>query len=313
VAPIVIDKFVMYQYICPIANALLDSIPHGHTGRTITTIALVLLMVFVINVGVYTHGDQFHARTTIRESPLFRAVYVSLCICTIARHTGYGVVCFTVVTFLPLIYVRVSELLPSLTALYAGVFLVLTGVVYGIHAFADVTVDTTVGGTQTSSIAIYWILLSYGIIYHTLWSSSHRHTSDTDSKPTFSYLFVAWRHSAIPISVSRTLIAFLCIMARDTYKGSTPTDPISYHHATHFMRVLSLLVASSTFLAWTHCQHSHRNSLSSILAASVVMSLCGMLVDNAEQVLCLCIIAPLAVWADISRIRKRDRVLVKVD
>jgi hypothetical protein len=38
-----------------------------------------------------------------------------------------------------------------------------------------------------------------------------------------------------------------------------------------------------------------------------------MLVENAEQVLCLCIIAPLAVWADISRIRKRDRVVGKVD
>jgi len=312
-APLLIDKFVSYIYICPLALALLDRLPPDNTRDTLSKIVLMLFTVFAINVGVYRYGGLFHKTTDIRESPLFRAAHGCLCIAAIARHTGRGVVCFTVVTFLPLIYVYVSERLPSVTALYAGIFLGLTGVVHFVPVATDVTTDMAVDATQSYSTTMYWLLLIYGTTYHALWSSSHRHTSDTDDKPLLSHFFLVCRNSALPIAITRTLIALLCILGRGTYSGSTPTHRISYHNALHFTRVLSLLVTTSTFLSWAHCQHSHRNTLSSVLAASVLMSACGLLVDNVEQAVCLCLVAPIAIWVDVSRIRKRDGVSGKTD
>jgi hypothetical protein len=308
IVPLFLDKFVIYISICPISIALLDRVPPENTGEIAATIAVMLAIVFSINVLGHAYVDYFHRWNGVRESPLFRAVYVCLCAAAAARHIGGGVVCFTVVTFLPLIYVKVSELLPSFTALYAGIFILLTAV-YKFNLPPSPVPDTLSQTSHASTTAIHLVLLFGVVMYHAMWSTSHRHTSDPDSKSLFPYLFVWWRHSSVPLAISRTLIAFLCILARDTYRGRTSTGIVSYTPSSlEFVRVLFLLLTISTFLAWIHCQHSHRNSLSSVLAASVVTATVGILVETAEQSLCLCLVACVAIWVDVSHIKKRDRL-----
>ena len=303
-APLLIDQFAIYLYIAPLALALLDSTPFKSDSNTITTI-IILVMVFTLNLVVSRYGEYFHFRTTIRESPLFRAVWVCLHIRCISPHTGSGVVCFTIVTFLPLIYVRVLELLPSMVALYTS-FVFAATVVQAVVFPTTVTVPAASEISQTSTTAMKWVLLAFGIVYHALWSSAHRHTSDPFSQPVLSYLFVRWRNSSIPTALSRTITSLLFILLRETYVGSKYGGGSQYHYAVYFVRVLFLLATSSTFLAWAHCQHSHRSTLSSILAVSVVASTCGIIVDTVEQSLCLCVVTFIAIYFDIAYIHKTD-------
>jgi MFS family permease len=266
-------------------------------------------MVYTINLAVCTQENYFHRITNARESPLFRTLGLCLCVAAIAQHIGGGVVCFTIVAFLPLIYVRVSERLPSLTAVYASIFILLTFV----HSTMLSTHATTAEVAQITHTYIHWVLLFIAILYHTLWSSSHRHIPSKSETLLLSSFFVRRedyaRPSTIPrtlltvlsnpTAISRTLMAVLCIVVRDTYTGSIHTGTTHFQHTIYFLRILFLLLTISTFLSWTHCQHSHRNSLSSVLAASVVTAACGILVENVEQSLFLCLIALIAVWGDI--------------
>jgi hypothetical protein len=303
--PLIIDKFVLYIYICPISIFLLDT-PHPDTNpNTVAVIFGILVVVFIVNIAVYTSETCYYVTCQTRESPMFRSVYVCLCTALAARWVGVGIVCFTITTFLPVIYVNVSGLIPQVTAGYVMLFFILTAINTINSPAEDTTHKVTVIGW--SETFMQWVLLIVGVLYHAIWSSTHRHTSDITQKPLFSYLFIRLRNSPLPIAMSRTIMTLLCVVLRDTYRGRRNMAQNSSWYAVDFIQTLSLLITMSTFLAWSHCQHSHRNSLSTVLSAAVVSAACGILIENAAQAICLCVIAGVAVWVDVSQSRKVNR------
>lgn len=305
--PLIIDKFVVYLYICPISTILLDTMQPDTNPYFGWIFASILMMVFLINVAVFTYEDYYHIMGNIRESPMFRSVYVCLCTAIVARRLGKNVICFTITTFLPVIYVRVSALLPECIAGYSIVFYILTAL-NSVNFPPQVVANTTpevAGGFLQSGIS--WVLLFIGTVYHAVWSSSHRHTSDRSIRPLFSYFFIRLRNSPLPISLSRTIMTMICILVRNTYQGRLDINQNSYGVLAYFLQTLFLLLTISTFLAWTHCLHVYHNSLSSVLAAAVVTAACGILVETVAQALCLSVLCSIAVWIDVAQFRKRDR------
>jgi hypothetical protein len=301
--PLIIDKFVTYIYICPISILLLDT-PHLGTNPSLVPIIIgILAVVFTANIAVYRSDTCYDVTRQTRESPMFRSVYVCLCAALAARRVGVGIVCFTITTFLPVIYVKVSGLIPQVTAGYVLFFFMMTAI-NTVNSSAEDTTHKVTGSFETF---MQWVLLLIGALYHAMWSLPQRHTSDINKKPLFSYLFIRLRNSPLPIAVSRTIMTLLCVLSRDTYRGRRNMGQNSYWYVVDFIQTLSLLITISTFLAWSHCQHSYRNSLSTVLSAAVVSAACGILIENAAQAICLCVICGVAVWVDVSQCRKANR------
>ena len=155
---------------------------------------------------------------------------------TVVRHIGGGgVLPFTLVTFLPLVYVRISPLLPPITALYATGFFICTILVavtrHGGH---------TMHATDTS-FSVYFSVLelfsfTLSCVHHSIWIASHNHTrslqppeyqgpSDAQTDPSTS--LPRWIHSeSIQLATFRTLVVLFSMLVGGTHTYTASFLPI---------------------------------------------------------------------------------------
>lgn len=269
VTPLLLEAFAIHLWVPPIANSLISTRPMiaGSHALTLAVIgSVVAIFTFLVNLWIHPHTHSILAKTGVGESPLFRSVWVFICACAVSRYTGNdGIMQFTVVTILPLVYVRVPEQLASCAAVYAGIFSILcichhiALFVAGRPFWTEAPVDTT--HHHGYSIASHSAVFVATSVYHILWFSSHRHTSDPTQQPSLSYFFFPWETSALPLSVFRTILVLLSMFEHVGH--ATQTDGITYTNqkVVEFLRILFLFTTISTFTAWTHCQHKHHNRL----------------------------------------------------
>ena len=300
--PLVIDAFTLYMWATPFTTHLLATV--GTTaGWYVTTVMTVAMLTFTVSIVTYKHVNWLHEEVGVSESPLFRSVWLFAAMGTVVRHVGgVGVLPFTLVTFLPLVYVRISPLLPPITALYATGFFICTTLVASTRHGGPAIHAT---GTSFSAYISVLELLSFTIscAHHSIWIASHNHTrplppteyqgpSDTKTDPITSLTRLIYAEST-QLAAFRTLVVLFSMLV-----GGTHTYPASFLPIC-FLQTLFLLATISTLAAWTHCQHQQPASLSQVLLATVVASSCGMLVDGIGQTACLLAAAPFAIALEL--------------
>ena len=299
--PFMIDAFTLHIWATPICTRILAGTTAGWYVPTVITIAM---LTFTVSLAAYTHVEWLHYEVGVTDSPLFRSAWLFAAMSTVTRHIGGGgVLPFTLVTFLPLVYVRISPLLPPVTALYATGFFVCTILlaVTGRSGHAVHVTDTGFNVYVMSGLE----LLSFTIscVHHSIWIASHHHTrslqtpayqSPSDPSTTLSrWIHAEWIHTeATRLASFRTLVVLFSMLVR------TPTYSAIFL-PLRFLQTLFLLATISTLAAWTHGQHQRPTSLSNVLLATVVASSCGMLVDGTGQTVCLLAATPFAVALEL--------------
>ena len=300
--PFILDAFTLHLWATPFAIRLLDTV-----GTTIYwyigTVMAIATLTFVASLVPNIHLGWLHTEVGVCESPLFRSAWLFTAMATVTRHTGgAGILPFTLVAFLPLVYVRISPRLPPVTALYAtGFFICTILVAFARHTYQDTTghpayaTDTSFNVVSTIS---EFISFTISCVHHSLWITSHKHA---ESIPTPEYHTTHQGMSDpqtdpnTPLlkSTFRTLVVLLSMLVRET-----PTYSANYLTLC-FIQTLFLLATISTLAAWTHGQHKQPTSLSNILLATVVASSCGMLVDSTRQTACLLAATPFAIAIEL--------------
>jgi hypothetical protein len=320
VVPLLLDAFSMQLWLMPLVDSIMGSIPMGASATASTLCVAIILAVvtFVLNVSVYPHLHPFLAHSRVGDSPLFRAVWVYTCAAAVTRYTGgAGVMSFSIVTFVPFVYVRVPDILPVFASLYACVFFVFIAVhnVMSIQAggsrFAR---SRVVHSYDVYSMAMHSIVFISSSLYHAVWIASHKYTSDPAQQPVSSYLFLRWRRWGILPALFRTLVLVLCMLNRDgseTAGSSSSVARYQNHDVFRFLMTLCLFATISIYTSWTHCQHLDANKLRNILSASVVAATCGVLALDMEQIAFLCVAAPLAIWTDITSLGVSERIVAR--
>ena len=305
--PIMIDAFALYIWATPFITRLLSTV-----GTTVwwyvATVMVIAMLTFTVNLAAHKHIHWLHSDLRVCESPLFRSVWLFAAMSTVTRHTeGGGVLPFTIVTFLPLVYVRISPLLPPVTALYATGFFVCT-ILISVTRLGGHNVNAK--DTNFSFYESGLDLLSFTIscAHHSIWIASHKHTrslqhteyqsqSDTQTDTCTSILGAWVQSEATILATFRMLLVIFSILV-----GGTPTYSTSVlleYPLLGLLQTLFLLATISTLAAWTHGQHQQPTCLSNVLLATVVASSCGMLVDGTGQTVCLLAAMPFAIALEL--------------
>ena len=304
VTPLVLDAFQIYVWAAPLTHSILACVEPGSDKTHACMVLLMLGTTLLLNCAVLPNARWFHTRTGVMDSTLFRAGWVFICACAVARYTGGGgVTGFAVVAFLPLVYVRVSGSLTGWAALYAVAFFALT-------LSRSVLEPSPPGAgrllwhgspawhpTSWLLFGAHWLVFAVATGFHVLWASSHAHTLDRPgSSPVQAYALPSSIASVGPRAVFRSIVVLLCALVREAPPGEGGSA--DYLQSIRFMQTLALFVTVSTLTAWTHCQHKRANSLRSVLVASVSAAMCGLLVETIQQVAVLLLLFPVAVALD---------------
>jgi hypothetical protein len=319
VTPLILDAFTMHIWATPF-TARLRQYAGGSTGSeffVVITVVLIAVLTFTVNLATIKNAELLHNATRVSESPLFRTAFLFAASATIARCiSGAGVLTFTVVTFIPLVYVRVPSSIPVVSAVYATV--------YFLCAFIGTMNNTdTLAGVKPHEETSYftnilvWLCFALSSVHHAAWHASHSHyspsrgrfASDRDPDSVSSLGMRLYEHiiqESTQLAAYRTMVVLGCMLLRST--DSTNTGPVA------FIERLALLVTVSTFASFAHGQHTTRggNSLSSVLLSTVAATSCGMLVENVEQVACILVATPLAIAFELASVRRRLAALVPV-
>ena len=310
VTPLILDAFVMHIWANPLIRSLINGAPENSgIGETVSIVTVAALLTFVVNICIHPHVLRIHKMTGVCDSPLFRAIWIFSTAVATRRYTGGGtVMSFTIITFLPLIYTRVSPYLPTVSALYGLLFFCLSAGRSFLMLFRHESISPTMDMSfprDSYSVGFHWFVFLFSCVHHPVFMSSQTYTSDSNKYLLESYFFVKWRHSALPLAAFRTIVlVFSVFLQESNLRGR----PYKYHEAVEFLEILFLFLAVSTFTAWVHCQHVHLNTLRNILTTSVVAASCGMIVEKIEQTAFLCLLTPIAIALDLYYITRGDLV-----
>ena len=299
---LILDAFVLQMWATPFTTRLFDTV--GTTVEwQVFIVILVAVLTFTFSLVTNINTDWLNNEVRVCESPLFRSAWLFAAMGAVTRHIGAGVLPFTIVTFLPLVYVRISPLLPHITALYATGFFVCT-IILAVAGGRGHATDTSF---NWGFFILDSISLTIICVHHSVWIASHDHTRSlqqphdyqglsgtqklnfTDPRTEFSRIL----YEATRLATFRTLVVLSSMLVI-----GTPTHSVSFLSLS-FVRTLFLLATISTSAAWTNCQHQQPTSLRNVLLATVVASSCGMLIDGTGQTAFLLIATPFAIALDI--------------
>lgn len=296
--PLIIDAFVIQIWATPFTTRLYDTV--GTTGELQALICIIIaVLTFTFSLVANLNPDWLNNEVRVCESPLFRSAWLFAAMGAVTRHIGGGVLPFTIVTFLPLVYVRISPLLPPITALYATGFFVCTIIL----AFTGGRGHATDTSFNWGFLFLELMSLAIICVHHSVWIASHHYTrslqkphdshraSGTQTDPRAELRRI--RDEATLLATFRMLVVLVSMI----FIG-TPTHSVNFLSLS-LIRTLFMLATISTSAAWTHCQHQQPTSLRNILLATVVASSCGMLVDGTGQTAFLLVAAPLAIALDV--------------
>jgi hypothetical protein len=279
---LVLEAFAMHLWVTPISNNLMNNSPLILNSSVITLLVISLIassFTFGVNVCIYPYLHRILDTTNVSESPLFRAVWVFICAASVTRYTGtVGMMQFTIVTFVPLIYIRVPDKLASCSAVYALIFLVITAA--HTIAFSEAKrylpeLSNTPLHYDTAVLATHSVVFIITSIYHVLWFASHKHISGLVEQPGFI--------SVIPQAVIRSILVVLSLLLNSGRATETTGVTYTYHAIVEVVQILLLFVTISTFSSWAHCQHANHNRLRTIICAVVTTAMAGMIVNTLEQ------------------------------
>jgi len=310
--PLVLDAFVMHIWATPLISCLINGASASSNGTFTTSIVLVAAaLTFTVNIYIHPHLPHLHQKLGVCDSPLFRSIWIFASAAAVGRYTGDGgILSFTVVTFIPLLYVRVSFVLPAVSALYATLFFALTAgrslLVFVRHEDIGPS-DGIEVPHDILSIGFHWFVFIFSSVYHPVFMSSHLYTVGTGDEVPGGYFFMKWRYTAIPLAAFRTIVVCLCVFIRETYSYG---HLYKFHAAIEFIETLLLYVTITTFTAWVHSQHVYPNTLRNILTTAVVTASCGMIVENIEQTAFLCLLAPAAIASDVQFLTLKNMVKI---
>jgi hypothetical protein len=307
ITPLVLDAFVVHLWAKPLISDLINiTQASGGIVMTTTTITVLAIVTFLVNVATHRHLPDFHRDTNLSESAMFRAVWNFTTAASVTRYIGgVSLMPIVIVTFLPLIYVRVPQSTASVSAIYASMFVVFT-IWHTMWQEPEIQTYGDMSATHgVYSIALHWLVFILQTLHHTLWISSHTYTSDTSDDPILCLFFVHWRHSRLPISCFRTLVVLLCVFALDAHIDVTAHG---FHKTVKFLQVLFLFATISTYTAWTSCQHTYSTALRNIITASVVASSFGMITQNIEQTAFVFLMFPIAIVIDVVYNTRTDSI-----
>jgi len=309
IAPLVLDAFVMHLWLHPLLSILLKETPiHGGTGLSTGIVVVCTVMTFVVNMTIYPHLMDIHMRYGVCDSPLFRSIWIFISSSAARRYTGGGAMPFTIVTFIPLMYVRVPNLMHVISCLYGIFFFVVTitrniFMIFGGEATLPNLYEPSKDNVY--QIGFCWFVYIFTSIFHPIFMSSQMYNTERFKNMNHCNGVFMWELSGIRIAIFRSLVVVFTAFLYDR-------DFIAYmqkdRHSIQFMETLFLYMTITTFTSWVHCQHVNPNTISNILTSSVVAASCGMIVDNIEQTALLCTLTPFAIAFDIYNVRIKDWV-----
>ena len=276
-APLVLDAFSIYLVTNTTTTSFVETL-NGTTQPLLFVAISTGALTFAMNMFMMPYIRQFVNETGVGDAPLFRSVWLFICATAVTQHTATtGIMTFTIVTFIPYIYIRVRHQLAACAAVYALVFLLF---VVRNSVLSPKRQQPHVNQTDVYNIISHTCVFILSSLYHIAWFETHKYTSDPDSQiPVRSYFLFPYRNSTIPLAAFRTVVVVLCVLSGNGGLSDETTPGV------HFMRILFLLSAISTYTAWIHCQHTHKHTLHTVLSTSVFVSAFGSLVSNIQQTL----------------------------
>jgi hypothetical protein len=282
ITPLVLEAFAIHLWATPIANSLMDKIP---TILTLEIVLFVTCATFGVNLCIHPYVHRFLAKPSLSDSPLFRSVWIFICASAVTRYTGTGgIMQFTLVALLPLVYVRVPHLLASCAAVFALLFLVLVAVHNIAFFFAErPSPPESLSHNNVNSdgyeLATHSTVFVFASVYHIIWFASHSHGSNTPNQPSSH-----WKSSTIHHAIFRTLlVGMLSVLVNSGRTTEQLGVTYKYHGTVEILQIVALFVTISTFSSWTHCQHKNHNRLRTIVCSSVTAATSGILQVNMEQ------------------------------
>jgi len=307
VAPLVLDAFVMHLWLHPLLSILLNETPlHSGNGLTTSIVIVCMVLTFTVNMTIHPKLLDIHTRIGVCESPLFRSVWIFISAAAVRRYTGSGAMPFTIVTFIPLLYVRVPHLIHVISCIYGILFFTVTIARNAFMFFEDedtLPFSYEPGDDDAYQIGFSWFVFMFTSIFHPIFMSSQMYTTDRFKDMSRSNRIFLWTSSGVRIAIFRSIIVLLSALLYDR-------NSIAYMQKNtdnmKFIETLFLNMTITTFTAWVHCQHVNPNAISNILTTSVVAASCGMIVDNIEQAALLCSLTPAAIAFDIYSVRRKD-------
>ena len=307
VAPLVLDAFVMHLWLQPLLSNILIKTPlHSGTGFTLSMVLLCSILTFTLNMSIYPHLTDIHLRTGVGDSPLFRSIWVFICAAAARRYTGGGAMPFTIVTFIPLLYVRVPHLIHVISCVYGLLFFTVSITRNAFMLFRDKITrpdSYNPSGDDFYVLGFYWFVFIFTSIFHPIFMSSQMYTTDRHQNMNRSNIAFVWRFAGTRIAIFRSIVVLLTALL---YDRNSAMYLQKNRDNMEFIETLFLYMTITTFTAWVHCQHVNPNKLSNILTSSVAAASCGMIVDNIEQAAFLCALTPAAIAFDTYSARIKD-------